>query len=71
MLYDTFRAIGDVGGGDFNDERGVLMIFRERCERAGINRHRVGDERALYERISLFNMAPSLVRVTTRLHVKR
>jgi len=33
-----------------------------RCESAGINRHRVGDERALPERRSCFIMAPSHAR---------
>jgi len=40
-------------------------------ESAGINRHRVGDERALHERRSCSIMAPSHARVAARLHVKR
>jgi hypothetical protein len=42
-----------------------------RSESAGINRHRVGDERALHERNSCSTMAPSHARATVRLHVKR
>jgi hypothetical protein len=42
-----------------------------RCESAGINRHRVGDERALHERRSCSIVAPSHARATVRLHVKR
>ncbi len=40
-----------------------------RAESAGINRHRVGDERAPHKRRSCSIMAPSHVRVAVRLHV--
>jgi hypothetical protein len=40
-----------------------------RTESAGINRHRVGDERAPHKRRSCSIMAPSHVRVAARLHV--
>ncbi|MGA3118554.1 MAG: hypothetical protein ABSF90_29520, partial [Syntrophobacteraceae bacterium] len=42
---------------------------RGRAESAGINRHRVGDERAPHKRRSCSIMAPSHVRVAVRLHV--
>jgi len=42
-----------------------------RCESAGINRHRVGDERALHERRSCSIVAPSHARATVRMPVKR
>ena len=40
-------------------------------ESAGINRHRVGDERAPHKRRSCSIMAPSHVRTAARLHVKQ
>ncbi len=40
-----------------------------RAESAGIDRHRVGDERSLHKRRSCSIMAPSHVRVAARLHV--
>jgi hypothetical protein len=46
-------------------------IKRGRAESAGINRHKVGDERALHRRRSCSIMAPSHVRVAARLHVKQ
>jgi len=42
-----------------------------RSESAGINRHRVGDERALHERSSCSIMAPSHARAAVRVHAKR
>jgi len=42
-----------------------------RAESAGINRHRVGDERAPHERRSCSIVAPSHVRAAVRLHVKQ
>jgi hypothetical protein len=44
---------------------------RGRAESAGINRHRVGDERAPHKRRSCSIMAPSHVRVAARRHVKQ
>ncbi len=43
---------------------------RGHTENAGINRHRVGDERAPHKRRSCSIMAPSHVRITARLYVK-
>ena len=40
-----------------------------RAENAGINRHRVGDERAPRKRRSCSIMAPSHVRMAVRLYV--
>ena len=44
---------------------------RARPESAGINRHRVGDERAPHKRRSCSIVAPSHVRVAVRLYVMR
>ena len=40
-------------------------------ESAGINRYRVGDHRALHERLGLSIMAPTHAPATVRLHVMR
>ena len=45
-----------------------MAAYKGLSENAGINRHRVGDERALHERRRSI-MAPSHVRVAARLHV--
>jgi hypothetical protein len=46
-----------------------VPFYDYRAESAGINRHRVGDERAPHKRRSCSIMAPSHVRVAVRLHV--
>jgi 4-carboxymuconolactone decarboxylase len=47
----------------------VVEVIRGRAESAGINRHRVGDERAPHKRRSCSIMAPSHVRIAARLYV--
>jgi hypothetical protein len=62
------RTAGTAGTGQANK---LKLELRGRAESAGINRHRVGDERALHERRSCSIMAPSHARAIARLHVKR
>jgi len=50
---------------------GIHQLKRGHSESAGINRHRVGDERALHERSSCSIMAPSHARAAVRVHAKR
>ena len=51
---------------------GILMWGRKwgQSENAGINRHRVGDERAPHERRNRSIMTLSHVRVAARVHVR-
>ena len=68
-LKQRIRRLGErVAERDKSEESSE---FGGHNERAGINRHRVGDERALHERISRSIMAPSHVRAAVRLHVKQ
>ena len=51
--------------------RALSGYYRSRAESAGINRHRLGDERAPHKRRSCSIMAPSHVRLAARLNVKQ
>ena len=65
-------SMGAMGSGQGGKPNHAPMIGPGgRAESAGINRHRVGDERALHKRRSCSIMAPSHVRVAARRHVKQ
>ena len=61
------------GFGTFDIATEILPEYSKwgQSESAGINRHRVGDERAPHERNNCTIMAPSHARVAARPHVKR